>query len=277
MTDPDTAQSAPSAAPDEEAAEHALHDIVFHAQTADLYEGLIVEPRVFANELLFSPFEHALRGGGRMLDLGCGTGHLLRRYGPRFGSVTGVDHSPDMLAIAKERLTSAGLSNVTLVQSDLFSFGCPDGAVHDLVTSVGCLHHLAPSRLEEFFPIAAANLAPGGHLLLSEPIELPGATEPAWIRRWNARSVVPKRADELARTQPDREPADESEEAPIPEAALREWPAREGLQLVGTTRGWEMFQRAVPAGLADKVGLRLLHRLYGSNGNILAALWRKPA
>lgn len=260
-----------------DAAEHARHDIQFHAQTADLYEGLIVEPRVFANELLFAPFEPALKGGRRMLDLGCGTGHLLRRYAPSFASAIGVDHSPDMLAIAKERLTGAGIQNVTLVQSDLFSYGCPDGPVHDLVSSVGCLHHLAPSRLEEFFPIAAANLAPGGHLLLSEPIEVPDGSEPAWIRRWNARSIVPKRSEELARTQPDREPADESEEAPIPEAALREWPGREGLELVGTTRGWEMFQRTVPAGLADKVGLRALHRRFGSSGNILAALWRKPA
>lgn len=59
----------------------------------------------------------ALAPAERVLDLGTGTGavaeHAARLVGPS-GQVTGVDISPDMLALAQERLSSSGLTNIDL-------------------------------------------------------------------------------------------------------------------------------------------------------------------
>lgn len=41
---------------------------------------------------------------GRFLDLGCGTGSLLALYRARSTALAGVDASPEMLAVAKQRL-----------------------------------------------------------------------------------------------------------------------------------------------------------------------------
>jgi demethylmenaquinone methyltransferase/2-methoxy-6-polyprenyl-1,4-benzoquinol methylase len=61
-----------------------------------------------------------LRPGDSVLDVGCGTGlslPLIRvRIGTR-GRLMGVDVSPDMLKIARDRVAEAGWDNVTLFES----------------------------------------------------------------------------------------------------------------------------------------------------------------
>ncbi|MDJ0396131.1 methyltransferase domain-containing protein [Rhodococcus sp. G-MC3] len=63
----------------------------------------------------------ALAPGSRVLDIGCGTGLnfplLQQQIGPK-GSITGIDASAQMLAQARRRATSAGWSNVTLIEAD---------------------------------------------------------------------------------------------------------------------------------------------------------------
>lgn len=59
----------------------------------------------------------ALHPGERVLDLGTGTGAVAERASPIVapgGRVTGVDISPEMLAVANRRLTASGLANVDL-------------------------------------------------------------------------------------------------------------------------------------------------------------------
>ena len=62
----------------------------------------------------------SLRSGDIVLDAGCGTGLsfplLLDAVGPE-GAVIGVEHSPDMLALAQARVSAAGWRNVTLIES----------------------------------------------------------------------------------------------------------------------------------------------------------------
>ncbi len=62
-----------------------------------------------------------VRAGNRVLDIATGSGEpaltCARAVGPS-GRVVAVDMSPGMLAIARERIDAAGLTNVDLVESD---------------------------------------------------------------------------------------------------------------------------------------------------------------
>jgi SAM-dependent methyltransferase len=60
--------------------------------------------------------------GMRVLDAGCGAGDvsmlLAELVGPT-GTVLGIDHNPDIVALAKARADEAGLTNVSFLQADL--------------------------------------------------------------------------------------------------------------------------------------------------------------
>lgn len=59
----------------------------------------------------------SLAAGEQVLDLGTGTGAVIARSAPIVGpsgKVVGVDLSPDMLELARERMDAVGLSNVEL-------------------------------------------------------------------------------------------------------------------------------------------------------------------
>lgn len=67
--------------------------------------------------------ELAESAGGAVLELGCGTGRLLVPLAAAELSVTGVDVSPALLAVARRKLAHQGLAErVTLVEDDLRTF-----------------------------------------------------------------------------------------------------------------------------------------------------------
>lgn len=251
--------------------EHFEKDVRYHAATAHLYDGVVSEPRAYANELLFRPLDAHIPRGARMLDLGCGTGQMLLRYARRHEYAEGVDHSREMLAHARRRLDRAGLERVALVERNLFDFLAESGSGYDLVTCVGCLHHLPVDSLPEFFAAVAARTRPGGRLLIAEPVAVDPADMPAPVAEWNAASVMRERAGWL-----EGAGAEEPDEAPLPEAELREGPLEGGFRPEATSRGWELFPRRLPPGWRERRAMRRLHRRHGAGGNILALLWRRP-
>lgn len=49
------------------------------------------------------------------LDLGCGAGFTLCRLAPHVSAIWGLDEDPDLLAAARQRVTTLGLTNTTLL------------------------------------------------------------------------------------------------------------------------------------------------------------------
>jgi SAM-dependent methyltransferase len=99
---------------------------------------------------------------GSAADLGCGTGLFARYLNRRWGiPVFGVDHSPQMLAVAAREGQGCG---VTLLQQDVRCLSLPFPV--DLMTiNFDTLNHIVrPGEVQALFRRIAGNLRPGGHL-----------------------------------------------------------------------------------------------------------------
>jgi SAM-dependent methyltransferase len=103
----------------------------------------------FRNFLDDLPFyrELARRTGGPILELMCGTGRLLLPLAEVGYNLTGVDSSPAMLAVARERAIEAGLANrVTLLEGDVRDQPLPSGQFALAVVAVNSFMHLEEVR-----------------------------------------------------------------------------------------------------------------------------------
>jgi SAM-dependent methyltransferase len=102
--------------------------------------------------------------GGRVLDLGCGTGAnlgILHRLGLQFGSYLGVDQSTAMLRRAREKYGE--IPSVRFRELDLQTDSLPDGPF-ELTVSSWVLEHLAdPAQVVH---AAREALADEGHIVL---------------------------------------------------------------------------------------------------------------
>lgn len=96
---------------------------------------------------------------GDVLELACGTGQWTPRLAARARTVTAVDASGEVLALARARTASVSAS-VRFVQADLFAWRPPRR--YDTVFFAFWLSHVPPARLPAFWNTVAAALAPGG-------------------------------------------------------------------------------------------------------------------
>jgi SAM-dependent methyltransferase len=84
-----------------------------------------------------------LKAGDRVLDLGTGTGSVAIGAAALVGSagrVTGVDISPDMLALARRRVAESGHSNVDLLEGRAEQLPAEDGSVDVLLSSLSLMY-----------------------------------------------------------------------------------------------------------------------------------------
>ncbi len=101
----------------------------------------------------------------RMVDLGTGTGRMLKLFAPYIHSGVGVDDSVEMLRVARHTLSDDAYMHISVQQADLQDAPLKDGAA-DLVTLHQVLHFLEePARAVKE---AARLLGQGGHLLITD-------------------------------------------------------------------------------------------------------------
>jgi trans-aconitate 2-methyltransferase len=101
----------------------------------------------------------ALRGDEVVLDAGCGSGELTAELANRVprGRVYGVDGSPRMVELARERLGD----RATVWQQDLLDLEVPEPV--DLIFSAATFHWIADH--DRLFARLHAALKPGGRLV----------------------------------------------------------------------------------------------------------------
>ena len=107
-----------------------------------------------------------LRPGEDVLDVGSGPGFLAaemtQEVGPD-GTVTGLDPSPSMLALARNRRPAAGAAQVVFIDGKATSLPFPD-ASFDVVTSTQVYEYVAD--METALAEAYRVTRPGGRLLV---------------------------------------------------------------------------------------------------------------
>jgi SAM-dependent methyltransferase len=227
------------------------------AELYDIEHDLIVEDLTFYRE-------QTRRSGSAVLDLGCGSGRLLRSFAAGKGRrIVGVDGSASLLRRAQARIASEPLLAAALDQGRLHLL---HGDVRrleqlrirpllgtggaNLVVAAGVLPHLdGPEDALRMLAGVAPLMAAGGRLILDDPgpgvlpeRDLPLSLD--WRRKVGGREVV--RRSQLMRR-----------EAP------------EGLRVV--------FSTLVDLGRPDGTISRLpaSHRLWYSSDDALAAIVRE--
>lgn len=124
------------------------------------------------------------RPAGSVLDLACGPGTWTASLLCHASDVTGVDASPQMLAIAASRVPAG--APVRFIEADLFSW-VPDRR-YDVVFMAGWLSHVPADLFESFWSRVADALAPQGRVFFVDdhyrtPEELIGGAASSTIER----------------------------------------------------------------------------------------------
>lgn len=131
--------------------------IAYYRARAPEYEaGTLELPGGDELEAAFDAFCPA----GQVLELACGPGGWTQRLLRYAESITAVDSSPEMLAIASSRIEHD--LRVRFVKADLFRWR-PDRA-YDAVFFGFWLSHVPLERFESFWSMVAGCLGPGGRV-----------------------------------------------------------------------------------------------------------------
>jgi len=147
-----------------------MTDTDFVTATRTFYDAVAEDyATVFRDPLAESPLDRAVFAGfaglvgegAEVADLGCGPGRVTRYLASLGLSVSGLDLSESMLAIARRENPGLRFERGSMLELDL-----PDGALAGVVSWYSSIHtpvDQLPSLFTEFRRV----LAPGGHLLVA--------------------------------------------------------------------------------------------------------------
>jgi SAM-dependent methyltransferase len=134
-----------------------------YAIVAESYDGVVppIDEDLEDRALLTAFADLVLAdGGGPVADLGCGTGRATAYLAAAGLDVSGIDLSPEMLAVARRDHPGLRFSQGSLLGLDL-----PDGGLAGALAWYSIIH-TPPERLPEVCAELFRVLRPGGHLQL---------------------------------------------------------------------------------------------------------------
>jgi ubiquinone/menaquinone biosynthesis C-methylase UbiE len=169
----------------------AIRQYRSRARIYDLELALFEPVRQRAIDLLH------LKNGGRVLDVGCGTGlsfTALEGLVGRKGSIVGIEQSPEMLERARARAAENGWKNVALILASVEEAAIPPAAdaalfhfTHDIMRTPKALANVV------------SHLKPGGRIVAAGLKWAPILAVPLNILVWNAAMRSTSTREGLAR------------------------------------------------------------------------------
>ena len=100
----------------------------------------------------------------RALDVGCGTGELVCELARLGIESVGVDFSPEMIALARDKAAALGLNGASFQVCSIFDYD--DQQRFDLISASGFIEYISHEELTRFLALAARLLNPGGSLVI---------------------------------------------------------------------------------------------------------------
>jgi SAM-dependent methyltransferase len=104
-----------------------------------------------------------IRAGERVLDVACGTGNTALMARARGAEVTGLDLTPELLAVAERRAADEGLGGITWKPGDAEALPFPDASFDVVVSSCGLMFAPSPQRVADE---VARVTKPGGRIAI---------------------------------------------------------------------------------------------------------------
>lgn len=140
-----------------------MQNKVSYDSFADVYDLLMQDIDYDAWTAYLQTFlQKAPRTVRKVTDAGCGTGSLSIRLADKGYSVTAMDLSEEMLAVAAERAREAGLQ-IAFARQDISQLIL--GRCDALICGCDVINYLSSVRVQEFIRRAYEGLARGGVLL----------------------------------------------------------------------------------------------------------------
>ena len=155
--------------PPSSAGEQEHHDEWYETDAERIFNSWLVR---LVNERVANDFlqRAGLGTESRVLDLGCGEGHIDCLLAPSVGRLVGYDISPVGIELARKRATDAGLINVSFEVGDLSR---PEELSYsdefDGICAFGFLHHLPLDGIAGIFDLTYRALRPGGAFYSVDP------------------------------------------------------------------------------------------------------------
>jgi phosphatidylethanolamine/phosphatidyl-N-methylethanolamine N-methyltransferase len=119
---------------------------------------------------------NGISGADTVLEVAAGTGLMTAAIAPRVRRVVATDYADNMLEILRERMNSAGISNVEATNRDIYALGYPPGSFD--VVIAGNVLHLVPD-LERALDALCQVLRSAGKLIT--PTFVHDETALAWV------------------------------------------------------------------------------------------------
>ena len=104
-----------------------------------------------------------IKAGERVLDIACGTGNTALMARARGAKVTGLDLTPELLAVARKRGEAAGYGDITWQPGDAEALPFPEASFDVVVSSCGLM--FAPDQAKVAEEVARV-VRPGGRIAI---------------------------------------------------------------------------------------------------------------